>query len=125
MSEFWQVFWWIIQVFFLFAYLIVLFNIVSDLFRDRETNGWVKAIWLIFMLFIPVLTALAYLIFRGQGMAERSMAAQSQAKAHADAYIREVAGGNPAAEIATAKNLLDSEAITQEEFEVLKARVLS
>lgn len=124
MSDFWQVFWWILQVFFLFAYLIVLFNIVSDLFRDRETGGLVKAIWLIFLLFIPVLTALAYLIFRGQGMAERSIAAHSQAKAQADAYIREVAGGNPAAEIATAKSLLDSGAITQEEFDTLKARVL-
>ena len=125
MSEFWQVFWWIIEVFILFAYLIVLFNIVSDLFRDRELGGFAKAVWLLLLLIVPILTALAYILVRGKSMAERSMAAHSQAKEQADAYIREVAGANPASEIATAKGLLDSGAITAEEFETLKTRVLS
>lgn len=124
MSEFWQMFWWIIEVFILFAYLIVLFNIVSDLFRDRELGGFAKAVWLLLLLILPILTALAYILVRGTSMAERSMAAHSQAKEQADAYIREVAGTNPASEIATAKSLLDSGAITAEEFESLKARIL-
>lgn len=125
MSEFWQVFWWMIQFFLIVAYLIILLNIISDLFRDRETGGFVKAVWVFFLLFVPYLTAFLYVIIRGNGMAERSMAAQAQAKSQADSYIREVAGTGPAAEIASAKNLLDSGAITIEEYEALKARALS
>ncbi|NLC98211.1 MAG: SHOCT domain-containing protein [Actinomycetales bacterium] len=125
MNEFWQMFWWMIEFFLIVAYLIILFNILSDLFRDHETGGFVKAIWIFFLLFVPFLTAFLYVVIRGKGMAERSVAAHAQAKSQADTYIREVAGTGPAAEIATAKNLLDSGAITVEEFEALKARALA
>ena len=79
---------------------------------------------MIFLIFLPFLTALAYLVFRGPGMAERSVAQHRAAQAAADDYIRSVAGG-PAAEIAQAKELLDSGAITQSEFEAIKSSALS
>ena len=71
MTEFWQSFWLIIELFFLFAYLIVLFHIVADVFRDRTMGGFAKAIWILFLWVVPVLTALVYLIARGRGMEER------------------------------------------------------
>ena len=124
--SFWELFVWTLEVFLLFAYLIILFNIISDLFRDRETGGFVKAIWLVFLLFVPFLTALAYIVVRGKGMAERSISAHENARLQAESYIRDVAGtSNPAAEIAAAKGLLDSGAITADEFETLKSRALA
>ncbi len=125
MDSFWEFFWLTITVFFLLAYLMVLFNVITDLFRDRESSGWIKAIWVIFLLVIPALTALVYLIVRGPGMAERSHAAHARAKSNADAYIREVASTSPADQIASAKQLLDAGVITPEEFAVLKTKALA
>ncbi len=123
-TSIWDVIWWFITAFVFIAYLMALFTIISDLFRDRKLNGWVKALWFIFLIFLPFVTALVYLIARGRGMGERQ-AAQIQHMKHAqDEYIRHVAGG-PAAEIASAKSLLDSGAITQAEFEALKAKALA
>lgn len=116
--------WWFLTIFIFFAYLMALFSIISDLFRDHKLNGWWKAVWLVFLIFLPFLTALVYLIARGRGMGER---AQKQAREVQDAqesYIRQVAGG-PAAEIAEAKRLLDSGAISQAEFESLKSKALA
>ncbi len=122
-SSIWDTIWWALTFFVFIAYLLALFSIISDLFRDRKLSGWAKAVWLVFLIFLPFLTALAYLVFRGPGMAERSVAQSQAAQAAADDYIRSVAGG-PAAEIAQAKGLLDSGAITQSEFETIKASVL-
>ncbi|MBA2953964.1 hypothetical protein GON03_06495 [Nocardioides sp. MAH-18] len=109
------------------AYLVVLFQILTDLFRDKDVSGWIKAVWVLFLILLPLLTSLVYLIARGQGMAERHLAAMQSAQAQTDAYIREVSAGtaSPADEIARAKGLLDSGAITQEEFAALKAKALS
>lgn len=119
----WDAIWWFLTIFIFVAYLIALFSIIGDLFRDRKLNGFFKAVWLLFLIFLPFLTALAYLIFRGRGMSERAAAQHAQAQAATEDYIRSVAGG-ATAEIAQAKQLLDSGAITQDEFASLKAAAL-
>ncbi len=128
--SFWDVVWLIIISFAFFAYLIILFTIVSDLFRDRDTSGWVKAVWIVALIFLPFLAALVYLIARGGGMAERSMQQAQDAAKRQEAYIRDVAGGggggaSPADQIARAKELLDQGAITQDEFATIKAKALA
>jgi hypothetical protein len=122
-----------LTIFVFVAYLIALFSIIGDLFRDHKLNGawkalwfvfaW-KALWFVFLIFVPFLTALVYLIARGRGMGQRAAAQVQQAQEAQDQYIRQVAGG-ATAEIAGAKQLLDSGAITQSEFEALKAKALA
>ena len=125
MSNFWDVLWLIASAFFFVAYLIVLFQVVIDLFRDAELGGGFKVLWLVGLIFLPVLTALIYILARGRGMAERQRAAMQRAKSDTDAYIREVAGKSPADQIADAKVLLDAGTINQEEFARLKAKALA
>lgn len=118
--------WWTFEVFIFLAYLMILFSIIQDLFRDRELNGWFKALWFVALLFVPVITALVYIIARGKGMHERRFAAYADAQASADAYIRSVASAtSPADHIASAKALLDAGTITPAEFETLKAKALA
>ncbi|MGV9861122.1 SHOCT domain-containing protein [Rhodococcus koreensis] len=124
MDGFWEFFWFIVVFFALMAYLMVLFSIITDLFRDHQTSGWVKALWVVFLFVVPFLSALIYLVVRSEGMARRSMAAAQQAKQSQDRYIREVAGQSPAQQIADAKALLDSGAITEGEFQALKTKTL-
>lgn len=125
MDSFWDFLWLTISVFFFMAYLIVLFNVIIDLFGDHELSGWWKAIWVFFLIFVPALTALIYLVVRGGGMAQRQQAKMRSAQAQTDAYIRDVASQSPADQIASAKALLDSGAITQPEFDQLKAKALA
>jgi hypothetical protein len=126
--DFWNNFWNIIWLFFwsfaFIAYLFALFAIISDLFRDHKLNGWWKALWIIFLIFVPFLTALVFLIARGPGMAERSQKEARQVQQSTDAYIRQVATASPADEIAKAKALLDAGTITPEEFAHLKSVAL-
>ncbi|MEU2001108.1 SHOCT domain-containing protein [Rhodococcus sp. NPDC019627] len=124
MDSFWDFLWVIITTFAFVAYLILLFSIITDLFRDHKSSGWVKAIWIIFLFIVPFLTALVYLIVRSDGMAQRSMAAAQQVKQAQDSYIREVAGKSSAEQIADAKGLLDAGTINQQEYETLKAKAL-
>jgi hypothetical protein len=125
-DSFWDFFWFIISFFLLMAYLVVLFQILTDLFRDRGTSGWMKAVWVFCLIIFPLITSLVYLIARGQGMAERHLQYAKAAQADADAYIRSVSAGagSPADEIARAKALLDAGTITQPEYESLKAKAL-
>ena len=125
MNTFFQFIWLIIVSFAFVAYLIVLFQIVTDLFRDREQKGWHKAIWIVCLIFFPMITAVIYLIARGTGMATRQAAFVKQAQENTDSYIREVAGRSPAQEIADAKALLDAGSISPAEFEKIKAKALS
>jgi hypothetical protein len=128
MDSFWDFFWFIISFFLLMAYLVVLFQILTDLFRDHTTSGWLKAVWVFFLIILPLITSLVYLIARGQGMAERNIAAVKSAQASQEDYIRSVSGGgsaSPSDEIARAKGLLDSGAISQAEFDALKAKALA
>lgn len=124
-GSFWDIIWWFLWVFIFMSYLFVLFAIIMDLFRDSKLNGWAKAIWIVFLLFLPFLTALVYLIARGRGMGERSAAQARQIREAQDTYIKEVAGSSPADEIAKAKALLDAGTISQAEYDQLKAKVLS
>jgi type VI protein secretion system component VasK len=126
MDSFAQWFWLLIWWFLFFAYLVILFQIIGDLFRDRELSGWWKALWIIGLIAVPFLIALIYIIARGKGMAERQLEAVRQAKSDTDSYIREVAAGkSPSEHIAEAKALLDAGTIDQNEFAQLKAKALA
>lgn len=122
-SNFWDVLWTIFWAFAFIAYLFALFSVVADLFRDRGLNGFWKAVWIVFLIFLPFLTVLIYLIVRGRGMADRQTERVHHDRHRADDYIRSVAA-SPADEIAKAKQLLDSGVITQAEFDQLKGRAL-
>lgn len=124
-GSFGDLIWWFLTFFVLFAYLMALFSIIGDLFRDHKLSGWWKAVWIFFLIFFPIVTALVYLIARGRGMGERQVAAAQQYKAAQDDYIKSVAGTSPTDQIAQAKGLLDSGAISQAEFDALKAKALA
>lgn len=123
-NGFWDLFLWFFWVYVFIAYLMVLFSIVVDIFRDHTLNGWLKAVWVIFLVFVPFLTALVYLIARGKGMSERSRREVQEVRTAQDDYIRDVAGASSADEIAKAKALLDSGTISQGEFDRLKSKAL-
>jgi Na+-transporting methylmalonyl-CoA/oxaloacetate decarboxylase gamma subunit len=124
--SFWNIVWFIIISFAFVAYLMVLFSILGDLFRDRATSGWVKAVWIVALIVFPFLSALIYLIARGGGMAERSAREAVTAKEQTDAYIREVASSaTPTDQIAQAQKMLDQGVISQPEYERLKAKALA
>ena len=125
MSNFWDIVWLMLSTFVFVAYLFVLLQIVLDLFRDHELGGGFKALWIIGLIFLPVMTALVYIVARGRGMAERQRAAMQRAKSDTDAYIRDVAGKSPADQIAQAKTLLDAGTINADEFARLKAKALA
>ena len=125
MSNFWDLIQLLLSTFVLIVYLLILFQIIGDLFRDSELGGGSKVLWIIGLVLIPGLTAIIYIITRGRGMAERQRASLQRAKSDTDAYIREVAGKSPAEHIADAKALLDAGTITKEEFERLKAKALA
>ncbi len=129
MSNFWDTLY-LIGSSFLFgllviAYVLILFHVIVDLVRDRQLAGGWKVLWLIGLIFIPMLTALIYILARGKGMAERQLAAVEQAKSATDAYIRSVGGKSPAEQIADAKALLDAGTIDRGEFDQLKAKALA
>ncbi|MDP4015314.1 MAG: SHOCT domain-containing protein [Candidatus Nanopelagicales bacterium] len=115
-----------IWIFCLIAYLMVLFFILLDLFRDHKLSGWWKAVWIVFLFILPFLSALIYLIARGSGMQERAAAEATTLKQAQDEYIRGVAAtGDPAGQIAKAKQLHDQGIISDDEFEQLKRKALS
>ena len=124
-DSFWDFIWYTIVIFAFVAYLIVLWHIIADLFRDKAASGWAKAVWVIFLIIFPYLTAIVYLLAKGKGMAERQREAYADAKQASDEYIKSVAGSTPAQQISEAKSLLDSGAITQDEFDALRAKALS
>lgn len=122
---FWQTFLLVAEIFLLVAYVVVLFHIVADVFRDTTTRGAAKALWVFFLIALPVLTALLYLVVRGGGMAERQRTAATQARQRAEEYIRDAAGFSPSQEVARAKQLLDDGTIDAAEFARLKAHALA
>lgn len=124
MNSFWDFLWLIFWSFAFVAYLMVLFTILADLFRDQKLNGWWKAVWVIFLIFVPWLTALVYLIARGRGMAERNAEQRQTVPEDTDYGLHPVASTNPASDIAQAKDLLDKGVITSNEFDALKAKAL-
>ena len=122
--EFGQFLWSLLLIFFMIMYFMILFSVVIDLFRNHQMGGFAKALWIIFLIFIPLISLLVYVIVYGKGMAERQQSAVVQAQQEQDAYIKEVAGTSPAEQIAQAQQLLNSGAISQDEFDKLKAKAL-
>jgi Short C-terminal domain len=126
--EFWDIVWFIIIFFAFMAYLMVLFMILSDLMSDDKTSGWVKGIWVVALVLLPLITSLVYLIANGSDMGKRRMAEVKTVQKMQEDYIRDVAGAGqtaPADQVARAKDLLDSGTITQAEFDTLKAKALA
>lgn len=113
-----------LEIFFFVVWIWILITILTDLFRDHELSGWAKAAWVLFLVFIPFITALIYLIARGEGMRDRTIKAQAEAKQHMDAYIREQAHSSPADELHKLNDLKEKGAISAEEFEKAKAKLL-
>jgi Na+-translocating ferredoxin:NAD+ oxidoreductase RnfE subunit len=123
--QFGEVLWSLLIIFFMIMYFMILFSVVVDLFRNHQMNGFAKALWIIFLIFIPLLSLLVYVIVYGRSMALRQQAAVVEAQQDQAAYIKQVAGTSPTEQIAQAQQLLSSGAISQSEFETIKAKALS
>jgi hypothetical protein len=116
------------EFFLFFAWFMCLFWVIGDIFRSRDLGGVAKTFWVFFVIILPWLGILVYLIARGHGMQQRQLEQAQDMHAAQAEYIRSVAstsGGSPTDQIASAKSLLDSGAITQAEFDALKAKALA
>jgi hypothetical protein len=118
----------VLEVFLFAAWLMILFVIIGDLFRDHSMSGWGKAAWTVFLIFVPFLAALVYLIARGDGMRERAVAQQQEQQKQLDAYIRQSAGSSGGAtaadELTKLARLHDEKKLSDEEFERAKAKIV-
>ena len=118
--------WSLLVIFFMVIYFMMLFQVIVDIFRRQDASGAKKALWLLFLLVIPLVGLLIYMIANGQGMTERNVAVMRDSQRQFDDHVRTVAASSgPAGEIEKAKQLLDSGAISQEEFNALKAKALA
>ena len=116
----------VVEIFLFVVWIWILFTIITDLFRDHELSGWWKAVWILFLVFIPFLTALVYLIARGGGMRERQIKAETDAKKHFDEYVRTQAhSSTPADELHKLNDLKEKGALSDAEFEQAKAKLLA
>ena len=122
----WDVFVSMFWFMLLFAWIMLLFHIIADIFRDHELSGFSKALWCLFLIFIPWIGVLVYLIARGNSMTQRSVEAAKQNEESMRAYVRDAAGSaGPADELRKLAELRDSGAITPEDYEQAKAKVLA
>jgi Phospholipase_D-nuclease N-terminal/Short C-terminal domain len=120
-----NIFWTILIFFAWVVWIWIAITVLIDVFRRRDISGWGKAAWVIFVIVLPFLGVLTYLIFNHDGMADRSGKEAAASQAQLDDYVRTTAGtGGPASEIEKAKQLLDSGVITQAEFDAIKARAI-
>jgi len=119
-----NIFWTMILFFAWVAWIWIAVTVFIDIFRRRDASGWVKAAWVVFVIVVPFVGVLIYLIANHDGMADRSVKEAQTQKAQFDEYVRDAAGGS-AAEIAKAKELMDSGAITSQEFEQIKQKALA
>jgi len=124
-TEFLTFLWSLIVIFFMVVYFLILFSIVVDVFRRHDIGGGKKALWLLFILFFPLLGLLSYVIVNGHGIAERQAKDVQKSQAEFDTYVKSVSGGDSADQIAKAKELLDAGTISQTEFDQLKAKALA
>ena len=124
-TEFLTFLWSLIVIFFMVVYFFILFGVVVDVFRRHDIGGGKKALWLLFILFFPLLGLLSYVIVNGHGIAERQAKDVQKSQAEFDTYVKSVSGGNSAEQIAKAKELLDAGTISQAEFDQLKAKALA
>lgn len=120
----WSVLWTFFWIVAFVTYLFALFAVVTDLFSDHTLNGWWKAVWVAFLVFVPLLTVLVYLVARGRGMQERAAHQAARAPSPADRSSDAWRGASPTEEIGRAKALLDDGTITPAEFDELKSRAL-
>lgn len=125
LGSLWNILILFFTAFIFVASLIAFFLVLIDLFRDKTLNGWAKAAWILFLVFIPLLTALVYMVARGEGLSDRFYDEMQRRRAASDQYIREVAATSPADEIIKAQALLEAGTITAEEFAALKAHALA
>jgi hypothetical protein len=124
--SFWDIVWFIVISFAFMAYLMVMFSIITDLFRDPKASGLEKAVWIVALIFLPFISSVVYLIAKGRDMGERRLREAEEMREHQDAYIKQVAGSvAPAEQIAQAKSMLDSGSITPAEYERLKEKALT
>jgi hypothetical protein len=119
-----DVFWSIVVFFAWLAWIWIAITCFIDIFRRHDIGGWHKAVWVVFIIVIPFLGVLVYLIAQHDGMRDRTLAQAQAQQAAMDQYVRDTAGGS-ASEIAKAKELLDSGAINQQEFDAIKAKELT
>jgi hypothetical protein len=119
----WDYFVWFFWFYIAISCLWIFITVIIDVFRDPANSGWVKALWTLFLVVFPFLAAFIYLIARGRGMASRNASASRTKMAENDDYIRKVSA-SPAADIESAKRLLDSGTITQGEFDALKDKAM-
>jgi hypothetical protein len=124
LENFWDFFWWFFCVYAFIAFLWALFAVFGDLFRDDKLSGWLKAVWILFLVFVPLLGVLVYVIARGKGMTARSMDQARANREASDAYIRSVATASPSEEISKATALRDAGTINADEFERIKTKAL-
>ena len=115
----------VFEIFLFVIWIYILFTIIGDIFRDHEMSGWAKAVWIIFLVFIPYISMLVYLIARGSGMRERTLQAQSEAKHHFDSYVQEQAHSSPADELHKLNDLKEKGALSDAEFDQAKAKLLA
>jgi hypothetical protein len=115
----------VFEIFLFVVWIWILFTIITDLFRNHEMSGWLKAVWLVLLVFIPYLTALIYLIVYGSDMRERQLRAQAEAKHDADRYIRAAAHASPADELHKLHDLVEKGALTQAEYDRAKQKLLA
>ena len=121
-----NVFWTMLVIFAWIIWFWLLITVFADLFRRHDISGWVKALWIIFVIILPFLGVLVYLIAESKGMAERNQKQAQAAQSQFDDYVKTVASqSDPTEQIAKAKGLLDSGAITQAEFDSIKAKALA
>ncbi|MGV1047589.1 MAG: SHOCT domain-containing protein [Solirubrobacterales bacterium] len=114
----------VVEIFLFVIWIWILFTIIGDLFRDHELSGWAKALWILFLVFIPFLTMLVYLIARGSGMRDRALKEQADTKKHFDEYVRTQAHASPADELHKLNDLKEKGALSAEEFDRAKAKLL-
>ena len=119
-----EVFWTMIIFFAWVIYIWIVITVLIDVFRRHDISGWGKAAWVVFVIVLPFLGVLVYLIGQHEGMRERSAKQAKAQRAEFDQYVREAAGGS-AAEIAKAKELLDAGTISQEEFDAIKRKAVA
>ncbi len=115
----------VFEIFLFVVWIWILFTIITDLFRNHEMSGWLKAVWIVLLVFIPYLTALIYLIVYGSDMRERQLRAQAEAKHEADHYIRAAAHTSPADELHKLHDLVEKGALTQAEYDRAKEKLLT
>ena len=115
----------VLSIFFLVIFIWILIAVLTDLFRDHEISGWAKAAWAFFLIVFPYVTVFVYLIARGQGMRERAVQEQAEAQKEAEAYVRRVAGSSPVDELHKLNELREKGAISQEEFDQMKTKLVA